>query len=146
MAAGLLELEKLCIALPGQIELAANEMVRDVVRVIDKDVVEHTPVDVTEAVSNWQANLNIAPSFPLPPIFPGKHGSTAQGSRSEAVAHVERTVRAKKPGEPVFLSNLADHIGFLNDGTSKQEPAGFVERAVRKGELFASSADLKVPE
>jgi hypothetical protein len=144
--AGLLELERLCNVLPGQIDLAANEMARDVVRVIDRDLVEHTPVDVTEAVSNWQGSVNSAPGFALPAIVPGRHGSTAPQSREEAIAHVERALKDKKPGEAFFLSNLAGHIGFLNDGTSKQEPAGFVERGVRKGEIFAASADLKVPE
>jgi hypothetical protein len=144
--AGLLELERLCTALPGQIENAANEMVRDIVRVIDADLVEHTPVDVTTAVSNWQPGINGAPDFELPAIVPGKAGSTAGASRSEAIAHVERALSEKRPGEAFFLSNVAPHIGFLNDGSSKQEPAGFVERGVRQGERFAARAELKVLE
>jgi hypothetical protein len=143
--AGLLELERLCNVLPDQIEVATNELARDVVRVIDKDVVEHTPVDVTEAVSNWQPGVNAAPSFALPAIYPGTAGSTAPQSRREAIAHVERALADKKPGVPFYLSNLAEHIVYLNnDGTSQQEPAGFVERAVRKGEIYAATAELKV--
>jgi hypothetical protein len=142
--AGLLELEKMCLALPGQIDIAANKLACDVVRVIDRDLVEHTPVDVTEAVSNWQPGINTAPGFPLPAIVAGKHGSTAPQSREEAIAHVDRAVAAKRPGEAFYISNLAPHIGFLNDGSSKQEPAGFVERAIRRGEIFAAKADLAV--
>jgi hypothetical protein len=144
--AGLLELERLCTVLPGQIDVAANELARRVVHVIDVDVVEHTPVDVTEAVSNWQPGINEAPGFALPAIFPGKAGSTAPQSRQEAIDHVDRALKEKQPGEAFYLSNLAGHIGFLNDGTSKQEPAGFVERAVRQGEIYANGADLEVPE
>jgi hypothetical protein len=142
--AGLLELEKLCTALPGQIELAANELAKETVRVIDRDLVEHTPVDVTEAVSNWQPSINTPAFAPLPAIVPGKAGSTAPQSRREAIAHVERALKDKRPGEAFYLSNLAGHIGFLNDGSSKQEPAGFVERGIRKGELYASTAVLEI--
>ncbi len=144
--AGLLELERLCTVLPDRISNAANELAKQTVRVIDRDLVEHTPVDTTEAVSNWQPGLNGAPGFALPPIVEGKAGSTAPQSKREALAHVERALTSKDPGEAFYLSNLAPHIGFLNDGTSKQEPAGFVERAIRKGELYASTAELKVPE
>jgi hypothetical protein len=121
-------------------------MARDVVRVIDRDLVDHTPVDTTEAVSNWQPGVNTPPSFPLPAIYPGQAGSTAPQSRREAIAHVERALAQKDPGEAFYLTNVAEHIGFLNDGSSKQEPAGFVDRAIRKGEIFAASAELKVLE
>jgi hypothetical protein len=144
--AGLLELERLCNVLPGQIETAANELAREVVQTIDADVVAHTPVDVTTAVSNWQPGINAPPGFELPAIVAGHAGSTASQSRQEAIAHVNRALREKQPGEAFYLSNLAGHIGFLNDGTSKQEPAGFVERAVRKGEIHAATAELRIPE
>jgi hypothetical protein len=141
--AGLLELERLCTALPGQIDVAVNDLARRVVRVIDVDLVEHTPVDVTTAVSNWQPGINSAPDFELPAISPGSGGSTAPASRAEAIAHVERALADKKPGEAFFLTNVTPYIGDLNDGTSKQEPAGFVERAVRIGESFAARAQLE---
>lgn len=143
--AGLLELERWCTALPDQIEAAANEVAKETVRVIDRDVVAHTPVDVTTAVSNWQPGINTAPDFELPAIVPGQAGSTAPQSRAEAIAHVDRALAEKEPGEAFYLSNLVDHIGPLNDGTSQQEPAGFVERAVRKGELYAATAELEIP-
>jgi hypothetical protein len=142
--AGLLELERLCSVLPDQISDAANELAKETVRVIDRDLVEHTPVDTTEAVSNWQPGINAAPGFPLPAIVAGRQGSTAPQSRREALAHVERVLKDKDPGEAFYLTNVAEHIGLLTDGTSKQEPAGFVERAIRKGEIYAANADLEV--
>ena len=142
--ADLLDLEKWCLDLPDRIEAGANELAKTVIRAIDVDLVEHTPVDTTEAVSNWQPGVAAAPDFPLPPIVPGVRGSTAPHSRAEAIAHVERALEDKDPGVSFYLTNVAEHIGLLNDGTSKQEPAGFVERGIRKGELAAEAAGLEV--
>ena len=142
--AELLELERLCNVLPGQIEQAANELAKGVVKAIDSDLVEHTPVDVTTAVSNWQPSVNGPANFELPAIYPGEGGSTAPESRREAIAHVDRALADKEPGVPFYLSNVTPYIGDLNNGTSKQEPAGFVERAIRIGEKFAATAQLRI--
>ena len=142
MAKTLLDLAKRMDRLPDKIEKGANNIAIKVVKAIDRDVVPHTPVDTTEAVSNWQAELNGKPSFPLPAIFPGIAGSTAPASREAAIAHVDRTLAMKEPGNSVYLSNMVPHIVPLNNGTSKQEPKGFVERAVLIGRLTARRAKL----
>lgn len=142
MGKTLLDLAKRMEQLPTKIEEGANNVAVAVVKAIDRDVVPHTPVDTTEAVSNWQASLNGPASFELPPIYPGQGGSTAPASQAAAISHVDRTVADKKPGQPVFLSNLAPHIVKLNDGSSTQEPKGFVERATLVGRLTARREKL----
>lgn len=142
MGKTLLDLAKRMERLPDKIDKGASNVAIAVVKAIDRDVVPHTPVDTTEALSNWQAEINAKPFLPLPAIFPGKGGSTAPGSRAEAIAHVDRTLKMKEPGELVFLSNLAPHIVQLNNGTSTQEPKGFVERAVLIGRLVARRSKL----
>lgn len=129
-------------SLPAKIEQGASNVVVSVVKAIDRDVVPHTPVDTTEALSNWQASLNGKPGFGLDAIYPGKAGSTAAASQGAAISHVDRTLKDKRPGEPVFLSNLAPHIVPLNNGTSSQEPKGFVGRATLIGRLVARKAKL----
>jgi hypothetical protein len=116
----------------------------DTARAIDRDLVEHTPVDVTTAVSNWQIRLNAAASFDLPAIVPGSRGSTAAQSRAEAIAHADRFLAMKDPGEVIFLSNLTPYIIDLNNGSSKQEPPGFINRGILVGELFLGRATLKL--
>ena len=142
MARTLLDLAKRMEALPAQIEQGASNVAVEVVKAIDRDVVPHTPVDTTEALSNWQAELNQPVGFALPPIFPGQSGSTAPASQAAAISHVDRVLAVKKPGEPVYLSNLAKHIVILNNGSSRQEPKGFVERATLIGRLTARRAKL----
>lgn len=129
-------------ALPDKIEQGANNVAVSVVKAIDRDVVPHTPVDTTEALSNWQAELNRPVSFPLPAIYPGSGGSTAPASQAAAISHVDAVLKVKRPGEPVYLSNLAKHIVILNNGSSSQEPKGFVERATLIGRLTARKAKL----
>lgn len=142
--ADLRDLERLCNGLPDRIEVAANKLAKGVTVVMDVDLVDHTPVDTSEALSNWQVSLNSAPTFDLPAIVPGERGSTAQQSRSEAKAHAERFLAMKDPGEKVYLSNLTPYVIDLNGGSSKQEPAGFFERALLLGELFLAKAKLEL--
>lgn len=142
--ADLLALEKLCTVLPGRINDAASAMAVSATLEMARDVIDHTPVDITTAVSNWQVSLNEKPGFGFDAIYPGSHGSTAGESREAAYTHAQRVLAAKKPGEVIYLSNLAPYIEDLNNGTSKQEPAGMVERAIRVGERFAASHDLEI--
>jgi hypothetical protein len=143
--ADLLALERWCNALPDRIEKSASKLVVDVVIRMATNLIEHTPVDVTTAASNWIAALNSPIDFPLPAIFPGKHGSTAGSSRAEAIAHVTRVLAEKEPGETVWLSNIVPYMADLtNHGTSKQEPAGFFERGVLVGISFAKTASLGI--
>lgn len=130
--------------LPDQIEKGASNVVVAVVKAIDRDVVPHTPVDTSEALSNWQAGINEPVSFPLPAIYPGSHGSTASASQEAAISHVDRVLATKEPGMPVYLSNLTEYIVGLNNGTSSQEPKGFVERAVLVGRLTAARTPLGI--
>lgn len=130
--------------MPKKIDVAANEVAKSVVMAVAKDVIEHTPVDETTAASNWQGDIARPASFELPAIFPGSHGSTAAQSRAAAIAHVERTTADKDPGIPFYLSNLMDYIRKLNNGSSRQEPKGFVERATLVGRLTVRKSKLRL--
>ncbi len=142
--AGLLELERLCSVLPDRIEDAVNTLTKETVQVMADDLIDHTPVDTTEHASNWQVVVNQRAYFGLPAIVPGERGSTAPQSRREAKAHCARALADKRPGEMVDLANLAPAIEDLNNGTSTQEPAGMVERGIRKGQIHVSKAKLVI--
>ena len=142
--ADLLALEKWCNALPDQIEVATNKLVTNVVIAMAENLIDHTPVDITTAVSNWQASLNAPVLFELPAIVPGTAGSTAPASRSEALAHIKRVLDDRETGEVTYLSNITPYLGELNRGTSKQEPAGFFERGVVVGRVYLQTATLGI--
>jgi hypothetical protein len=94
-------------------------------------LVNTTPVDTSEALSNWEVGLG----RPLvagtrPPHVPGKGGSTAPQSRAQAIATGRAFIAQSKPGQPIYLSNAVAHIGPLNRGHSKQAPAGFIDASL----------------
>lgn len=142
--ADLLALERWCNVLPDRIEEATNDLVKRVVTAMASNLIDHTPVDITTAVSNWQASLNAPVMFELPAIVPGERGSTAPASRSEALAHVKRVLEDREVGEATYLSNITPYLGDLNRGTSKQEPAGFFERGVVVGRVYLQTASLGI--
>lgn len=89
-----------------------------------------TPVDTTEAISNWQVALNAPVATDIPPWMPGFNGSTYNYSRNATIAAAKRNLQGKTPGQSIFISNLAAHIIELNQGSSRQAPAGFIEAAI----------------
>ena len=142
--ADLAALERLCNVLPGRISEAASTMAVQVTQAMADNLIDHTPVDTTEHASNWQVEVNGRPTFGLPAIVPGEYGSTAPQSRREAKAHVARALKDKAPGVMVDLANLAPAIEDLNNGTSKQEPAGMVQRGLRVGERYCATHKLEI--
>lgn len=140
----LLALSRRCNRIVATLPGAVNRIKQEVVRKVARDLITVTPVDVTEALSNWQVGINSPPAFPLPAIFPGVAGNTESASEGAAIEHADKVIVDILPGERVFISNLVPHIVFLNDGTSAQEPGGFVERAVVLGRIVVRNARLNL--
>lgn len=102
-----------------------------------------TPVDTSKAISNWQVTLGSASAGEIPAHVEGKFGSTF-GVSSKATRNLARfDLRQKRPGVKIFVSNAAPYIVNLNDGSSKQEPAGFVQRAVLIGNKIVKKSKIK---
>lgn len=96
--------------------------------VILDTVVHRTPHDTGEARANWVAAIRIS----RPPNTPTKETDyDGDATVAKGVAVIQNTKR--QPGQIVFISNSAPHIVPLNEGHSKQAPAGFVELAVQAG-------------
>ena len=93
---------------------------RAVALVIDGDLQLNTPVDTGRAKLNWQASVNA-------PI----DAEIALGARRAGAESLPPT----RPESIIYITNNVPYIRRLNDGHSKQQPAGFVERAVERGRL-----------
>lgn len=105
-------------------------------------LVDETPVDTSQALSNWQIGLGRPVGSELPPLVIGKGGSSASASRAAAKAIGHAVLRTKKPGQPIYLSNLLPYIRRLNAGSSVQAPAGFVDAAIMVGRKFIGSVQF----
>lgn len=94
-----------------------------------------TPVDTGWARSNW------IPGVGSPPRKPFATKMSVSTSKQEAGR--ERVARFKLGEGSLFLANLVPYIVLLNQGSSRQAPAGFVQAAVaqavrRRGNVVIS--------
>lgn len=96
-------------------------------------IVDTTPVDTGAAISNWQVNLGSAAIGSRLAYTPGTKGSTAQSNRGVTIQTGSAVIANAMPGVPIHITNNLFYIGDLNDGTSQQAPAGFVEGAITAG-------------
>lgn len=120
----------------SSVERNGGKLVRDVAGEIAETVVIATPADIGTAKSNWQAGINSKPSSTIPAYAPGTKGSTSGINERNAIDKARAIIARYRPGNIVHLTNNLPYIGLLNDGYSKQAPAGFVEQAVLKGKEF----------
>lgn len=107
------------------------------------DLAYHTPVDTSQALSNWDVTIGAPADDPHGPYFAGKHGSTFKQSAAQTVATAKETLKGKKPGQPIYISNNLPYIRILNDGTHSQQPGGFVERALLIGRKMKAKFKLR---
>lgn len=122
---------------------ASNAAVAVALAIID-DLSYHTPVDTSQALSNWNVNLGSAATGTNGPHYPGMFGSTQHASAQETIAKAREILKNKKPGVAIHITNNLPYIVRLNDGYSKQVPAGFVERSVIVGRNALRNFKLKV--
>lgn len=126
----------------------ANALAVRAAKAIVEDLALHTPADVGDALSNWQLTLD-APAVAVRPAFvPSPKGRTIKGiwthrvppastigaNAPQVIAQARVVLSAKKPGQPIFITNNAEYIVLLNAGSSNQSPADFVRRAEIIGE------------
>lgn len=96
-----------------------------------------TPVDTSQALSNWQVGVGGAPRSFIPPHSPGKAGSSRATSASRVVALARSALSGRKVGQVIYLSNNAPYIRKLAyEGHSTQAPPGWVEGSVLLARKF----------
>lgn len=111
-------------AMAGRIERNFDTTLRRTALAVSQTVVMSTPVDTGRARANWQVSLGQPVQESLDATDPGggptmaKNANVINQARGDAV---------------IYLSNNLDYIVSLNQGSSSQAPAGFVEDAVAQG-------------
>lgn len=115
-----------------------DKMVKDVAAAVLEKVVRTTPHDTGQARANWQ--VAISTSKPATAQLLGHVDYDGDATIAEGKSKIYGTPRAL--GQTIFISNSLDYIKALNDGWSKQAPAGFVQLAVQAGAHVASDANL----
>lgn len=92
-----------------------------------------TPIDTGQAKSNWRVGVGAL----LDEFFPLGDYNKRKGKHTPDVASVEATAALSHAAiagwngdETLFIANSSPYIQYLNDGSSVQAPAGFVEFAL----------------
>jgi hypothetical protein len=101
---------------------------------LQRGIVVATPVDKGRARGNWQVAQGSPASGDVAPNgFPGE-SSAARGAAATAAALTQGAQAAAetKPFSKTYVSNRLPYIEALNEGTSTQAPAGFIETAVNR--------------
>ena len=88
-----------------------------------KELGQVTPVDTTNARSNWQVGINVPPQ--------GEVEITSQASMVAKGLAVIRAYKDPRQGQLIIVNNVP-YIGILNAGSSTQAPAGFVDSALTR--------------
>lgn len=114
-------------------EQTANKIAIKAATAILKHLVNVTPVDTSQALSNWQVGINAPVNSEIPPYVAGKRGSTQTASAAKALSVGISALADKKAGETIYISNNLPYIEKLNAGSSTQNPGGFVEAAAQLG-------------
>lgn len=110
----------------------ADDLTRQVAIAADQAVVSSTPVDTGRARSNWIASIGAPSSDVIEAHAPGKDGSTEAENTQAATNQAEAVISGYRAGEEIHISNNLPYIQALNDGSSAQAPANFIETAVQE--------------
>jgi hypothetical protein len=86
-------------------------------------VVMKTPVDTGRARGNWQASVNT-------PIVRDDEANDKAGNLT--VSNGSYLIRRSKLENRIYLSNNVEYVPFLNQGSSRQAGARFVEAVVQR--------------
>lgn len=130
--------------LGAQVARNADRTVRMTALAVDQAVVLATPVDKGRARSNWLAELDAPARTTVEAYAPGEAGSTASANTAAAIAQAQATI-ALYDGDrnrAIAISNNLPYIMPLNSGSSRQAPAGFIEKAVQAGVSQVKGARL----
>ena len=88
---------------------------------IDTRVVQETPVDTSQARSNWIVSQNRSIDMAIGNIGP-----------SAAISNGAVAIRGSKAFCELFISNNMPYIERLNEGWSQQAPTKYIDRIIEQ--------------
>lgn len=128
-AKSLRELAAACKSAARSIDKDINEIIKTAGIKLAFRLVYETPVDTSQALSNWQVSYEIPTSSKLRAYKEGEKGSTKEYSAAKAFNRAKQLIKKKPPRIDLIISNNLTYIHKLNMGGSNQQPtAYYVER------------------
>lgn len=100
-----------------------GKTVREAALDLDQRIVLKTPVDTGRARSNWLVGLGA----PMRRVR-----NTIDQGGGKTIAENARVIARQKRFQSIWISNNLPYIRELENGTSKQAPAGMVRQSVNE--------------
>jgi len=124
-----------------RMRMRANNVPREVTKAkrraalaVDQAVVLGTPVDTGTARSNWIVSLDVPSKSIREAYTPLDGGDMSESANAQAALAQGKDVIVRAKFETdIHITNNLDYIVPLNEGSSAQAPAAFVEEAVDAG-------------
>ena len=104
---------------------------------VTANLVETTPVDTGWARANWVPSVGKRSRRPAESFSGRTPSAFVQAAAAKQTAGTAQALSYKLERGRVFVTNNVKYINRLNDGYSRQAPAGFVQRAIRKAVTMA---------
>lgn len=122
----------------AKLNKAASDAAVFMAETIVSELAYKTPVDTSQALSSWIVTLDTPSTDTNFPHYYGEFGSSQASSAAETIRQAKEALKNKKPGQDIYITNNQPYIVRLNEGSSQQQPAGFIERAVLVGKRALS--------
>lgn len=116
--------------LSGSLPNSVNSTKKTIALALASELISRTPVDTSQALSNWQVSVGSVNDNFLPPYHAGKSGSTYQQS-SLAANQAAMDALSSYQGGDINIFNNAPYIVRLDQGYSSQAPAGFLNASLQ---------------
>lgn len=117
--------------LTGLLEKFTERLIVKITLDVTANLTEDTPVDTGWARANWVAAIGQPVDEDLSRVEPTAQAAAGAVSRQQ-VSLGSVAARYTLQQGSIFVSNNVPYITNLNDGTSRQAPRGFVQRAITK--------------
>jgi hypothetical protein len=127
----------------SKIDERGSEVAVVATKAIVRELAFRTPVDTSTAISNWIVGIGAPVTKQISPHVPGSRGSSQVASALKTISDANQILKAKKPGQNIYISNSLDYIADLNRGGSTQAPAAFVEMSVMAGKSVVRNAKAR---
>lgn len=129
-AASLAELAQACRRAASTIEKDVNGIAQEAAKKLSFRLIYETPVDTSQALSNWQVSLVFPTTRRIPAYKEGEQGSTLQYSAAQAYKKALQMIKQKKPRIDLVVTNNLSYIHKLNLGGSSQQSAFYIEKII----------------
>ena len=127
--------------LAARVETNAHKTSRRAAEAAVRSVAFSTPVDTGKARSNWNTTVG-SPDFSVKE--PPAEGLSGDAAAARVLGEARRVIRSWDPGtgEPLTLANGVPYIEKLDNGSSKQAPAGMTPLAMQAARAAARAGRL----